>query len=282
VLALLIVVACAPSLPPPELRDARVVFERTKSSAASEINPAGVFEASKALDTAETRQQKKAGSSEARALAYIALRKSLRADVDTRTELAQAEQKRAEAVLERMKRGEPVDTQELVATSEVVLPDIRRDNVEGSSERNGKIAAANPESKAKDKLASIGELASVKDDSRGMVVTIAGGALASTDAALTPSVRDGLNEVAVALEQMPDRSITVYGYSDAVGSDEGSVELSRERAEAVRRHLVSRGIEQERIRAEGRGKQFPIASNATPDGRAANRRVEIVVEHGSP
>jgi len=282
VFALLIAAACAPSLPPPELRDARVVFEGTKTSSASEINPTGVFEASKALDTAEMRQQKKPGSSEARALAYIALRKSLRADVDARAVLAQAEQKRAEAVLERMKRGEPVDTKALVGTSESVSTDIQRDNAERNDERNDDMAAASPESKAKNKLASIGELASVKDDSRGMVVTIAGGALAPNDAALTPSVRDGLNEVAVALEQMPDRSIAVYGYSDAAGSDEGSVELSRERAEAVRRHLVSRGIEQERIRAEGRGKQSPIASNATPDGRAANRRVEIVVENSSP
>jgi outer membrane protein OmpA-like peptidoglycan-associated protein len=54
-------------------------------------------------------------------------------------------------------------------------------------------------------------------------------------------------------------------------------ELSQERASAVRSYLVSRGVDENRIRAEGRGEAEPIASNDDPEGRANNRRVELVV-----
>ncbi|MCL2723697.1 MAG: OmpA family protein [Polyangiaceae bacterium] len=253
---------CTPSdHPPPELLSAREVFERAKTGPASQVNPAGVFEADKALDTAEQRHQKKPGSPEARDLAYIALRKSQQADVDTRAMLADAERKRQKCSLH-----ESIETRIADEGTQT------KENVERSTH-------ANAEGKAKAELAGVAGSASVKDDSRGMVVTIAGSTLfAPNDAALVPSADDPLNVVAAALTQTPDRRITVYGYTDTAGSDEGSMDLSQRRAEAVRLRLVSRGIAHDRIRAEGRGKNEPIASNATSNGRAANRRVEIVVE----
>ena len=60
-----------------------------------------------------------------------------------------------------------------------------------------------------------------------------------------------------------------------------NLKLSQARAEAVRSYLVSKGLPGDKLSAVGRGESSPVASNDTPDGRANNRRVEIVVAGGS-
>ena len=85
-----------------------------------------------------------------------------------------------------------------------------------------------------------------------------------------------------ALKQTEDeKTIKVEGYTDSRGADDMNLKLSQQRAEAVRNYLVSRGVKGERISAEGKGEQSPIASNDTAEGRANNRRVEIVVQSQS-
>jgi outer membrane protein OmpA-like peptidoglycan-associated protein len=86
-----------------------------------------------------------------------------------------------------------------------------------------------------------------------------------------------LDNVAIALKSTPDRNITVEGHTDSVGSRAFNMDLSLRRAQSVRDHLVSRGLPSETVRANGVGPDRPIASNGTADGRANNRRVEIVV-----
>jgi outer membrane protein OmpA-like peptidoglycan-associated protein len=70
----------------------------------------------------------------------------------------------------------------------------------------------------------------------------------------------------------------VEGHADSQGAAEYNQELSQRRAEAVRTYLVSRGISAERVSAQGFGLTRPIADNASAEGRANNRRVEIVVQ----
>ncbi len=67
------------------------------------------------------------------------------------------------------------------------------------------------------------------------------------------------------------------GHTDSIGTDAYNQKLSVRRAEAVKAYLVSKGIEKNRVYTEGKGKKQPIASNATKEGRAKNRRVEIEV-----
>ena len=81
--------------------------------------------------------------------------------------------------------------------------------------------------------------------------------------------------------QEDGRSITIAGHTDSVGSDEMNKALSLKRADAVR-YLVMHGMAPDRIKTEGAGKSQPIADNATPDGRANNRRVEIILETPKP
>uniref|UniRef100_UPI002FE40654 OmpA family protein n=1 Tax=Tepidimonas sp. TaxID=2002775 RepID=UPI002FE40654 len=73
------------------------------------------------------------------------------------------------------------------------------------------------------------------------------------------------------------------GHTDSVGSDAYNDRLSLRRAEAVKAYLVSKGIPADKVRTEGRGKREPVADNATAEGRAKNRRVDVtIIETGRP
>jgi len=71
--------------------------------------------------------------------------------------------------------------------------------------------------------------------------------------------------------------IEIHGHTDSVGSDAYNQRLSERRAQAVKDRLVSKGIDADRLATRGLGKSDPVASNATPEGRAQNRRVEFNV-----
>src|SRR3989344_1251405 len=86
-----------------------------------------------------------------------------------------------------------------------------------------------------------------------------------------------LDKLANFLKQFPDRKLLIEGYTDSVGSDSYNQDLSDRRAQAVRDALVQRGVDTSRITARGYGKAHPVADNASPEGRAMNRRVEIVI-----
>jgi outer membrane protein OmpA-like peptidoglycan-associated protein len=108
----------------------------------------------------------------------------------------------------------------------------------------------------------------------------------SGKAALKPAAEETLKKVAVVLSQFPASKVTVEGYTDAQGTPSVNIQLSRERAQAVKDWLVSNdGLSAANISAKGLGEEHPIAPNKNPDGtdnpvgRALNRRVSIVVEN---
>ncbi len=78
-----------------------------------------------------------------------------------------------------------------------------------------------------------------------------------------------------------ERNVLVEGHTDSRGAREANLALSRRRAETVRSYLVSRGYPADKIEARGIGQERPVAENVTAEGRANNRRVEIVVERSS-
>jgi len=129
-------------------------------------------------------------------------------------------------------------------------------------------------------LASMKTVQAVKQEDRGMVITLSGSVLfASAKYELLSSAAETLSRVAEALTKSESGSkILVQGYTDSQGSDAYNQELSRHRAETVRAFLTSHGIAPERVTAEGFGPSRPVADNTTAEGRANNRRVEIVVQ----
>lgn len=86
-----------------------------------------------------------------------------------------------------------------------------------------------------------------------------------------------LDQIAETLNQYPQTVIDVVGHADSTGADDYNQALSERRAASVASYLVHRGVLRDRLFVAGRGESQPIASNATEEGRAQNRRVEVVV-----
>jgi len=89
-----------------------------------------------------------------------------------------------------------------------------------------------------------------------------------------------LNQVADALQQVPDAEVAISGHTDSTGNDERNLVLSGERADRVRSFLLDRGISGDRMTTQGFGSTQPIASNGTVTGRALNRRIEFALTNG--
>lgn len=140
-------------------------------------------------------------------------------------------------------------------------------------------ARAEAEARAQSAREGLERIASsVKEEPRGLVVTLSGSLLfASGRSDLLPAARSRLDQVADALREVKDQRIVIEGHTDSRGRDDYNEDLSYLRADSVRSYLISRGIPPEQIEARGYGESRPIADNSTPDGRANNRRVEIVL-----
>lgn len=114
-------------------------------------------------------------------------------------------------------------------------------------------------------------------EARGQVMTLSGDAFASGQSRLKPEARANLQRVVEFVNRFPDNSVLIEGHTDSQGGANLNQVLSQKRAEAVRDALVQEGVDAGRITAVGLGKDRPVADNGTAEGRARNRRVEIVV-----
>ncbi len=109
-------------------------------------------------------------------------------------------------------------------------------------------------------------------------VTFAADAFFDFDkSALKPEGKARLDDLVSKIRDMALEVVIAVGHTDSIGAADYNQRLSVRRAEAVKSHLVSQGIEANRIYTEGKGESQPVASNQTRDGRAKNRRVEIEV-----
>jgi outer membrane protein OmpA-like peptidoglycan-associated protein len=86
-----------------------------------------------------------------------------------------------------------------------------------------------------------------------------------------------MDDLAGFLKEYPNRNIMIEGFTDNIGSEAFNLELSKNRANAVKAELINRMIAENRINTTGYGFQFPVANNSTESGRQQNRRVEIVI-----
>jgi outer membrane protein OmpA-like peptidoglycan-associated protein len=127
--------------------------------------------------------------------------------------------------------------------------------------------------------ATLSRLGQVRQEARGLVLTLPGSVYFEVNKSVVqPAMRSRLTEIARALATARDSSILIEGHTDADGSNEYNLELSRLRAEAVRSVLVAGGVSPDRVETQGYGETKPIASNSSASGKAQNRRVEIILQ----
>ena len=93
---------------------------------------------------------------------------------------------------------------------------------------------------------------------------------------ILPSSESLLAEIVTLMKQQSGLKLSVEGHTDNVGNAKSNKALSQARAEAVKKWLVGKGIAAGRLSTNGHGAEMPIADNRIEDGRAKNRRVELV------
>ncbi len=255
----LLLVSCAASTPPKELLDARQAYQQASTGQAAQLVPAEVHKAKVALDIAEKSFMDEPESYRTKDLSYIADRKA----------------KTAEALaITVAEKGIVIKANKEYQTTQTEI--MKNNSEQLAAEQKARLEAENRAAKAQ---ADLAKLAAVKEEERGLVITLSGSVLfASSKSELLPAAQNRLNRVADALLETKERRLTVEGYTDSQGSSSYNQDLSQRRADAVRSYLISRGYPGNLILAQGIGENRPVADNSNAEGRANNRRVEIVID----
>lgn len=142
----------------------------------------------------------------------------------------------------------------------------------------GALIGADLDRQAAELRGSLNSNISVTNTGEYLIVNMPQDLLFAVDsAAVRPDLRRDLNTVASSLLKYPNSRIEVIGHTDNTGSAAYNQDLSQRRAVAVASILRESGVPGNRVAAFGRGEDQPIASNLTPEGRAKNRRVEIII-----
>ncbi|MCA3435774.1 MAG: OmpA family protein [Rhodobacter sp.] len=142
----------------------------------------------------------------------------------------------------------------------------------------GGVIGATLDRQAADLQASVSNQTRVVNNGNSLTVTMPQDILFATNsAALRPDLLRDLDALATNLLNYPDSTIEIVGHTDNTGTAALNQDLSQRRAGAVADKLRTAGVPSRRIVAIGRGEDFPVASNLTPEGRALNRRVEMVI-----
>ena len=307
------VAGCAAKAPS-ELVNARAAYQHASEGPAEKLVPAELHKAHEALDRAEQSFLKEPKSDKTKDLAYVALRKAElagalgataadkakkdKADAEFqkqqaeivkqgKQDLSDAEKQQAEtlaamAAEQASKDKADAEKRQAETIAAMTAEQANKDKAAAELQKQGKQDLSDSEKRTADALAALANLAAVKEEERGLVITLSGGVLfQSAQSILMSSAQVKLDQVANALLAVRARNLIVEGHTDSQGSESYNQGLSQRRADAVRDYLVQKGYPADHIQARGKGKGNPIADNASPEGRANNRRVEIVVERES-
>ncbi len=268
-----LLVGCAASITPTELINARLAYQQASKGQAAQLVPAELHKAQAALAIAEKSFQDEPESFRTRDLAYVADRKAKMAEALANSAAEKAATEKAN------KDYQAAQTEILKNTKEDLAASERSDLLKTeqlAAEQKARLEAENRAAKAQ---ADLAKLAAVKEEARGLVITLSGSVLfASNKSELLPAAQNRLNQVADALLATKERKLVVEGHTDSQGSFSHNQELSQQRADAVRSYLISRGYPTDLIQAQGIGENRPVADNSSAEGRANNRRVEIIVD----
>lgn len=261
--------ACA-HRPSEQLVDARRAYEDAADSPARQHRPQELAAARTALDRAEQAHDAAPRSEREKRLANEAERKAIVARAH-----GEADEVHHEAADERRNERREAASERREEQREAA-EERREDRRDARGPEQGERARARRGAAALQNLASV---AAVRQEPRGVVITLSGSLLfPSGEEQLSPIARQNLDQVAHALSEQPSGTrFSVAGHTDDSGNSAQNKQLSLQRARAVAEQLSAAGIERDRVEVDGFGETRPIAGNDTPEGRASNRRVEIIV-----
>jgi outer membrane protein OmpA-like peptidoglycan-associated protein len=290
-------IGCA-TVAPNELVNARSAYQLASQGPAEQLVPAELHKAHEALVLAEQSFLKDPDSQKTKDLAYVAQRKSEQAGAlgamaadKASKDKANADFRKKQTEIVKQGKQDLSDSEKRTAAAQAEIDkqaavkevkdksDAEFQKQQAEIVKQGKQDLSDSEKRTADAVAELAAIAAVKEEERGLVVTLSGGVLfRSAESTLLSSAKVKLDQVANALLSVRARNLIVEGHTDSQGSASYNQGLSQRRADAVRDYLVQRGYPTDRIQARGKGKGSPIADNASPEGRANNRRVEIIIE----
>lgn len=126
-------------------------------------------------------------------------------------------------------------------------------------------------------LQQLNQVLQTRDSARGLIVNMSDVLFDLNKATLKPGAKIRLAKVAGIIQAYPDLKLNIEGFTDSTGTPQYNQVLSEKRAATVRDYLISQGVPANNAMARGFGQADPVASNATPEGRQLNRRVDLVV-----
>ena len=242
---------------------------------------AAIKDADAAVRTAE---QPEADKEVAANRVYLADRK-----VDTARDLAEArfaEDQRAAITAERDKARLDARTREAdaakdqvaTAKAENAAQRVAADQARSDAASAAQVAAASSEQQAAELQRQI-DVLQAKPTDRGLVLTLGDVLFTTGRADLKSGAAGNLNKLVAFLNKYPDRSVTIQGYTDSVGSEDYNQGLSERRADSVKSYLAEQGVSSMRLSARGKGRSDPVADNDSAAGRQQNRRVEVIISN---
>lgn len=281
--------ACASTTPLPALESARsTVNTAAGNPSVNQYAQLELKQATDALAKADRQWADDHDEAETNHLAYLATQRAEIATNTARARQLDADIKQAGGEADRIRlqaRTQEADQARMRADAQTRNAQLAQQQAMSAEQRAAQqqanaTAAMAQASAAQDQVRAL--QAQLRDmeaqqTERGLLVTLGDVLFAFNKAELSPQAGPRLDKLANFLKQFPDRKLLIEGYTDSVGSGSYNQELSERRAMAVRDALVQRGVDSSRIGARGYGKAYAVADNASPEGRAMNRRVEIVI-----
>ncbi len=271
--ASVLAIGCASTqAPPASLGQAQSILANLQQQQADQRVEGDMIRTRALIDTATRAAQQGMNQTYVNAMSDIALRMAQTTQEDNERAIAQHD---ADS-LQRVRFSKQL------ALSQAQQQALQAQNVaamaRGDSLRRAADSANAQLNKAMGQLQSlVVEITNLKETSRGLVISLSDILFDVGKASLKAGAEQNVRKISTVLKQYPDHKISVEGYTDATGSDTFNQKLSEDRAASVRASLVAGGVDPGMITSKGFGKQNPVATNATAEGRQQNRRVEIVV-----
>ncbi len=230
----------------------------------------------KARADAEAEAKRRAEAETARAQAEQARAQAEQAKAEALKMKQEAEAATAEAA--RQKAEAEKATAEAIAQQKALAAETDKAKAAAAQSENLRQQAENEKQELRARLLQqLNSILATRDSARGLVANMSDVLFRSGSFELLPGARERLAKVSGIVLAYPSLHVAVEGHTDSIGSDDYNQQLSEHRAQAVRDYFVQQGISSANIESHGYGKNEPIATNDTPEGRQQNRRVELIL-----